>query len=126
MAAALPEEWVKVNAIAYRRHPKPGSPDSMRVEYRSGLVVYREWVCFDHKGYPQEKARKWWQRRMTGPGVLPTSTTDALAKAHTLMKPDEIKVRKNGKYTEVTEFRFLPNLPPEGAGLPVYASARKK
>lgn len=126
MAAAIPEQWVKVNAVAYRRHKKNGGLDSMRVEYRSGLVVYQEWICFDHKGYPLEKARKWWQRRMTGPGVLPTDTTDALAKAHTLMKPDEIQVRKNGKYTEITGFRFLPNMPQEGAGLPVYASARKK
>jgi DNA repair protein RadD len=122
MAAAIPEEWVKVNAVYYRRHEKPGSPDSMRVEYRSGLITYREWICFDHRGYPQERARKWWQRRMAGPGILPKSTAEAIAQSDSLLKPAEIKVRKNGKYTEITEFRFMPDLPSGRTGMDIRPS----
>jgi len=119
MAAAIPEEWVKVNAVYYRRHQKPGSPDSMRVEYRSGLITYREWICFDHRGYAQEKARKWWQHRMAGPGILPKNTTEAIAQSDSLLKPAEIKVRKNGKYTEITEFRFVSDLPSGRTGMDI-------
>jgi len=110
MSVDAPAEWKKVNAVFYRRHNKPGKPDSMRVEYRSGMEVFREWVCFDHKGYPRDKAVKWWRKRMKGPGILPTSTADALGNADALLKPTEIKVQKNGKYTEITEFRFMPDV----------------
>lgn len=97
----------------------------MRVEYRCGLVTYSEWLCFDHKGYPREKALKWWQKRMTGPGILPSGTADAIAKSATLRKPAEIRVRKNGKYTEITEFRFVPDVQTRSPGVPVHAAAGK-
>jgi DNA repair protein RadD len=123
MSASAPAEWVKVNSVTYRIHKKPGKPDSMRVEYRAGLEIYREWVCFDHKGYPRDKALKWWRKRMTGPGILPGTTVDAIAKADSLMKPTEIQVRKNGKYTEIVEFRFMPGVQAGGTGVPVSAAA---
>ena len=126
MSMNAPSEWIKVNYVAYRLHKKPGSPDSMRVEYRSGLNVYREWVCFDHKGYPKDKAMKWWRHRMSGPGMLPTSTMDALAKVNSLMKPAEIKVQKNGKYTEITKFRFVSDMPPGGEGVHLRSPTEKQ
>jgi DNA repair protein RadD len=122
MSANAPATWHKVNAVVYRLHKKAGSPDSMRVEYRCGLDVHREWVCFDHKGYPKDKALKWWRRRMTGPGILPNATVDAIAKAENLIKPVEIKVRKNGKYTEIVEFRFVQNMQAGSSGVPVPSS----
>jgi DNA repair protein RadD len=122
MSASAPAEWVKVNSVTYRIHKKPGKPDSMRVEYRSGLEIYREWVCFDHKGYPKDKALKWWRRRMTGPGILPNTTVDAVGKADALLKPVEIRVRKNGKYTEIIEFRFMSDVLAGGSGVFVYPS----
>lgn len=121
MSSAAVTQWQKVNAVVYRLHKKSGSPDSMRVEYRCGLDVHREWVCFEHKGYPKDKAVKWWRTRMSGPGVLPSSTADALAKADSLIKPIEIQVRKNGKYTEVVEFRFVPDVQARGPGVPVHS-----
>lgn len=126
MSMAAPAEWVKVNSVAYRIHKKPGKPDSMRVEYRCGLQVYPEWVCFEHKGFPKDKAIKWWRARMTGPGSLPTNTIEAIAKATALMKPSEIKVQKNGKYTEITKFRFMPNVPPGGERVSLHSSNEKQ
>jgi len=87
------------------------------------MEVHREWVCFDHKGYPKEKALKWWRRRMTGPGILPNTTVEAIAKADALIKPIEIKVRKNGKYTEIIEFRFVSDVSPGGSGVSVSTAA---
>jgi DNA repair protein RadD len=87
------------------------------------LSVTSEWVCFDHKGYPKDKALKWWRKRMTKPGVLPTSTVDAISKADALLKPSEIKVQKNGKYTEIVEFRFMPDVSSGSEGVSVSAPA---
>jgi DNA repair protein RadD len=124
MSMNAPAEWFKVNSVSYRLHKKAGSPDSMRVEYRCGLALHSEWVCFDHKGYPHDKALRWWQRRMTGPGILPKSTVEAIAKADSLRKPTEIKVRKNGKYTEIVEFRFMPDVQSGGPRIPVPSTTR--
>lgn len=123
MTFDAPAVWVKTNSVAYRLHKKDGKPDSMRVEYRCGMEVYREWVCFDHKGYPKEKALKWWRRRMSGPGILPNTTVEAIGKADALLKPIEIKVRKNGKYTEIVEFRFVSDMSPGGSGVSVPSAA---
>jgi DNA repair protein RadD len=121
MSANAPAVWCKVNAVSYRLHKKDGKPDSMRVEYRSGLEIYREWVCFDHKGYPKDKALKWWRQRMTGPGILPSTTTEAIARADSLIKPVEVKVRKNGKYTEIVEFRFVQDVQAGGTGVHLHS-----
>ncbi len=60
---------------------------------------------------------------MTGPGILPGTTIDAVAKADCLLKPTEIQVRKNGKYTEIVEFRFMPDVSSGSTGVSVPAPA---
>lgn len=122
MSESLPVKWVPVNSVSYRQHVKPGSPNSMRVEYRSGLTVYREWVCFDHKGYPRDKAIKWWAQRMTGPGILPRSTEEAIKESSKLIKPVEIRVQNNGKYTEIVSFKFVRDLPESNEGMAFHLS----
>lgn len=56
-------ETVKVSSVSVYRHVKAGGIDSVRVEYRCGLKVYREWICLDHGGWAEIKARQWWQAR---------------------------------------------------------------
>lgn len=65
-----PEE-LPVNDVQVHRHVKDGSPDSLRVEYRCGMLVIREWVCLDHPGMAGQKAHQWWARRFgkPAPGV---------------------------------------------------------
>jgi len=117
MSSTVPAEWVRVNAVAYRLHHKDGKPDSMRVEYRCGLATFREWICFNHKGFPRDKAIKWWRSRMSKPGILPENTNQAIALSDQLMKPLEIKVQKNGQYTEIKDFRFMSDVLAGGAGV---------
>ena len=53
--------WHDVTRVDYKRHSKPGKPDSMRVDYYSGLLrCASEWVCFEHTGYARQKAEQWW------------------------------------------------------------------
>ena len=122
MSIEAPAIWRKVNAVSYRRHKKPDKPDSMRVDYRCGLTMFSEWVCFDHKGFAKDKARRWWQRRLVAPDAIPDSTEQALAWSGRLAKPVEIQVRQNGKYTEIIDVRFVSDMQAGGSGVPVSAA----
>ena len=98
-------EWVPVDSVTYHRHEKPGGTPSLRVEYRCGLLVHREWVCFEHGGYARQKACDWWRRR--APGVdVPDTIAEALRLSGRLGVPSEIAVRPAGRFTEITGARF--------------------
>ena len=105
LARELKDEWLKVDAVSYHEHFKPGSPTSLRVEYRCGLVTYREWVCLEHTGFPRQKAVGWWTRRAPGEAA-PKTVDDALAFTHELATPRAITVQPEGKYFRITGVRF--------------------
>jgi DNA repair protein RadD len=105
-------EWVRVDSVSYRRHKKEGKPDSMLVTYNAGFTTHREWVCFEHQGYAKTKAARWWCGRL--PDYLkrlkpktPTTVGDALLQSHRLMWPDQIAIKRNGKYTEIVDARGM-------------------
>ncbi len=98
-------QWLAVNDVLYARHARPDAIPSLRVEYRCGLVLHREWVCLEHKGYPRQKAASWWLRRDPERAV-PASVAEALSAAHRLRRPREIAVRPAGRYTEVVDARL--------------------
>ena len=102
---AMPTER-KVDEVKVFRHVKPDGVDSMRVEYRCGLKIFREWICLDHNGMAGQKARQWWVQRF---GEPPIALDDALGN---LFGPidiqnrltsitESITTRKNGKYDEI-------------------------
>jgi DNA repair protein RadD len=99
LSTQIRPEWVKVSDVSYFAHRKPDSPVSMRVEYRCGMSLYREWICFEHTGYARQKACQWWASR-AGTNV-PNSVAEALKRLDEIRKPSRIQVRKNGKFFEV-------------------------
>lgn len=59
LAADTPEVY-DVTRAAYSIHRKTGKPDSMRVDYFSGLTrVASEWVCPYHEGFAGAKGQNW-------------------------------------------------------------------
>lgn len=103
-------EWVKVTRVSYARHQKPGSPPSMKVTYQCGMSTHREWICFEHTGYPRQKADQWWKKRLPVErdedwnvkyGAVPLTVDEALRVAHHLLTPDEIRVKLDGKFTRI-------------------------
>ena len=56
-------EVMKIDDVSVHRHIKEGKPDSIRVQYRCGISLFREWICLDHGGYPERKSRSWWWNR---------------------------------------------------------------
>ena len=82
-----------------KRHSKPGKPDSVVVEYEVGALLgpRREWLCFEHGGYAASKAAFWWVRH-GGQSPTPTSVTEAMSRWRELTMPDELVVRREGKF----------------------------
>jgi DNA repair protein RadD len=120
--------WHDITRVAYSVHSKPGKPDSLRVDYWSGLrCVASEWVCFEHQGYAQQKAHKWWRERWSpccrGEDV-PATSEEALEVWYRsdcngreneygkddpdgfMLEPNRIATRQNGKFTEVLQYEF--------------------
>jgi DNA repair protein RadD len=100
------DRWVEVTSVSYKKHTKEGSPPSLRVDYHCGLVIHKEWVCFEHQGYARLKAEGWWQRRAPSFVPIPRTIDEALNAAGGLLRPSHIFVRSNGQFTEVSKHRF--------------------
>ena len=61
--SSMPETY-KVDEISLRRHRgKDGKPDSIAVQYRTGIATFKEWICLDHEGYARKKALEWCGKR---------------------------------------------------------------
>lgn len=98
-----------VTKVEYARHHKAGSPDSLRVDYYSGLRrVCSEWVCIEHTGFAGEKARNWWRLRMNPPetGGPPMTTFDALDESPWLKQPTAITINETGKHPELVRHHW--------------------
>jgi len=101
-------KWKKVRDVAYSRHKKTGSPDSMKVEYLVGSKVIREWVCFEHSGYARQKAVAWWVRRF-GPKQPPETVADALEMKADIPRPSAVTLKKSGDYQVLDLISFEPS-----------------
>ena len=98
------DEWQAVRDVDYRRHCKPGAPDSLRVDYLVDVKVVSEWVCVEHTGYAREKAVAWWLQR--GDGPPPDTVDEALARTPELRRPAEAVLVREGKYHRIKRVRF--------------------
>jgi DNA repair protein RadD len=107
LSSQINNEWVEVDKVTYAAHFKPGKPPSMCVTYQCGLIQYREWICFEHVGYAGEKAVKWWINRTMETAPVPRDTNEAVKRSAFLEVPKKIRVRPNGKYTEIMGY-MLP------------------
>lgn len=95
-----------VDDVTVARHAgKLGNPDSVCITYRCQYDTPREWLCFDHEGYPGKKAREWWNA-VFGAGTGDDMTVDkALSNMFLGFEIKErikqIVVRRDGKYWKV-------------------------
>ncbi|MDB5294396.1 MAG: type restriction enzyme EcoKI subunit [Phycisphaerales bacterium] len=110
------EPWdMDVADVTATRHAKPDKPPMIKVTYHGpgGLESHTEWVCLSHPpGYALHKAREWWRARFGK--TIPASTDDALSQdlflgARVAEKTQSIRVRQNGRFTEVIGVKFKRN-----------------
>lgn len=109
-----------VTRVDYAVHSKPGSPDSMRVDYYSGLRrVCSEWVCFEHQGFARAKAEAWWNRRCERrfSDCIPDSAIQCIDWQQNerleLAVPTAITINETGKYPEIVKYHWEPLNEPE-------------
>lgn len=103
---APPPEWLDVDQVSFSLHEKPEKPTSLKVSYHTGMITHSEWICLAHEGYARTKAESWWLKMAGAP--IPKNATEALMRQGQIRKPDQIRVKKNGKFTEVVAHRHLP------------------
>jgi len=92
-------ELFKVDHITYSTHEKAGRPIMMKVTYYCGLRSFSEYVCIQHDGFAQRKARQWWRER-TG-AAFPESTEAALVVASSLTAATHLRIWINKQYPEI-------------------------
>jgi len=87
-----------VRDVFYSVHTKRGAdedaPKTLRVDYCVGLNEYKsEWVCFEHNGWPRQRAVAWWRQRSNDP--IPATAQQAVdvANAGGVAPPRKITVR---------------------------------
>jgi len=98
-------EVFKVDHITYSAHEKIGAPPMMKVSYYCGLRMFQEYVCIQHEGFAQRKARQWWTQRSNG-APFPESTALALEQAETLQAAGHLRIWVNKKYPEILAHCF--------------------
>jgi DNA repair protein RadD len=97
-------EIFDVDKVVYNVHHKLGSPPMMKVSYMCGLRMFKEFICFEHKGYARKIANDWWRKRHNAP--TPMTTQDALQFISQLKCPSKIKVWVNKPYPDVRSAEF--------------------
>ena len=95
MSREMIDRWLPVTHVAAFPHHKAGSPPSLRVEYTTGLTVYREWVTIEHPGFAGAKAAKWWRAVVGTP--VPATVQEALGRAGEI-KVSAVTVGRDGKF----------------------------
>ena len=103
-------EVVPVTEVRYRMHHKPGSTESLRVEYYDGLMcAAKEWICLSHEGYARRKAESWWKQR-SKIDEIPVSVGQALEWLEfddkILRAPAAIIVNRSGQYPTVVSHQW--------------------
>ena len=101
ISTQIKPQKVPVAAVNYYRHKKDGKPDTLRVEFKSGMLkTFNKWLCLEHSGTPRALAAIWWREASAGKNA-PNKIDEALKRTSELRKPEFIHVKKVGKYFEV-------------------------
>lgn len=97
-------EVFPISQMTYSPHYKLGKPPSLKVSYYCGRRVFAEYVCLEHPGSVQYKARNWVTTRLGGVAI--ETTADLLEVVHRLETPTHIRVWTNQKYPQIMAHCF--------------------
>lgn len=89
----------KIDHITYTTHTKAGKPPAMKVTCWSGKKKFDSYVCFEHGGFAERQARKWWMER-TGLD-FPANTANGIALVDEIQSPTSLRVWVNKKHPEI-------------------------
>jgi DNA repair protein RadD len=95
----------QVHTVFATRHIKEGSPDSLKIQYRCGLSMFREWICLDHDGFAGRKAAAWWRKRFSSKVETVNGALESLLLTQELLDYTKtITVKKNGRHYKIVDY----------------------
>lgn len=99
----------KVTSVSYDPHAKPGKPLSVRATYwENNRIIAREWLCFWHDGYAQQKAELWWKKNVGTDIAIPDNVHEAIRLINLYaIEPAKILVSKRGNFADI-KAKFYP------------------
>lgn len=97
-------EIFKVDSITITRHEKYDKPPAMKVTYYSGLRKFDDYVCVQHEGFAQRRAKMWWMQRSAN--AMPKTADEAIERSEELRMPSHVRVHINKKYPEIVEYCY--------------------
>lgn len=104
-----PKDEADVMGWSFRIHRKRGDDEAiptLRVDILAGLEQVSEYLAFDHEGYAQQKALKWWKDHK-GDMPPPESVKEAYERRHELRKPSHVVVQMDGNgYKRIVDRGF--------------------
>jgi DNA repair protein RadD len=113
LSGQVTETAYQVRDVCYCVHTKQGAdddaPKTMRVDYRVGLYQYKsEWVCFEHSGFPRQKAELWWRARSNDPVPATAQQAVDVANAGGLAATKSITVRSvaGEKFDRIVDYQL--------------------
>jgi len=98
LKSQIEPEWVAVDSVDMFVHKKPGKPDSVRLEYRCGMMTYKEWI------FPEalsERASYFFVKWCREAGVADPPRTAREFIEIDVPEPERISVIPDGKYIRV-------------------------
>lgn len=103
------DDWREVRDFDVKCHipNRPEGQDvipSMRADYLVGSKVIREFICFEHTGFPRQKAVQWWH--MNAGTTPPNTVMEALQRKEEIRVPSEVVVRREGKFDKISRARI--------------------
>jgi DNA repair protein RadD len=103
--------WRPITKRTFRFHEGKGEkPPSVKCTYFSGLTQFNEWLCFEHSGFAQSKAHRWWSQH-GGERPFPSTVMAALERQGELVETASISVRPDGKYWSVVGHQVAAAVP---------------
>lgn len=98
--------WRPVSKRTFRFHEAKSAekPPSVKITYMAGMAAINEWVCPEHQGYAKIKADRYWVQH-GGQRPFPSSVMEWLERQNELFSTEEISVKPNGRYWDVTGYR---------------------
>ena len=101
------DTWHDVDSINYARFVGTRGLPMLRVDYKCGYRVFKEYVCLEHTGFARQKAKRWWERR-TGEDA-PDTAAEAMKNINKIRIAEKILVNEGGKFPTVKEHIFKEN-----------------
>ncbi len=97
-------ETYEVKKANYTTYQKSERPKILKVTYDAGLHLFKEYICFEHSGYPKKKAHDWWRQRSEK--ECPQTTDEAFKQSNELRVPKRLKVWINKRFPEILSYEF--------------------